>query len=118
VNVVVTILLVGLLITTAGCSSPPRSGTPATGKEHKILTTLAARNRNAVYVALWTLEKNGIPLTENVSFDSSYSEALPKIEAIRQRLQTLPESQLSALDQSLAYHWKIYSPIWGSNDWP
>ena len=114
----VATVFIGLLITTVGCSSPPRSATPATTKEHKILTTLAARNRNAVHVALWTLEQNGIPLTENVSFNSSYSDAWPKIEAIRQRLQKLPETKLGVLDQSLAYHWKIYSPIWGSNDWP
>jgi hypothetical protein len=116
-NIVATVLA-ALLVLTAGCSSPPRSATPVATKEHTILTTLATRNRNAVHVAFWTLEQNGIQLTENVSFDSSYSEAWPKIEAIRKRVQTLPESQLSALDQSLAYHWKIYSPIWVSNDWP
>jgi hypothetical protein len=91
---------------------------PAAGTEHKILTTLAARNRNAVHVALWTLEQNGILLTESVSFVSSNSDAVPKLEAIRQHLQTFPEIKLDVLDRDLAYHWRIYSPIWVGNDWP
>jgi hypothetical protein len=114
----VTTSLIGLLIITAGCSSPARPATSAASREHTILTTLAARNRNAVHVALWTLEQNGIQLTENVSFDSSYSEARPRIEVIRKYLRALPKTKLTVLDRSLAYHWCIYSPVWVSNDWP
>ena len=95
-------ILVGLLVVTAGCSSQPRAAKPGPGKEHAILTTLSTRNRNAVHVALWTLEQNGILLAEKVSFGSSYTEAWPGIEAIRQYVRTLPDDKLGDLDRSLA----------------
>jgi len=79
---------------------------------------LATRDRNAVHVALWTLEQNAIPVSPVISFDVPYDEVQPRIQSIRQQLQSLPEERLSALDQSLAHHWQIYSPIWSSHDWP
>jgi hypothetical protein len=101
-----------------GCSSERHSVKPATSREHVILKTLATRDRNAVHVALWTLEQNGVQVPQKISFDSAYSEASPKLQVIREYLQSFPESKLSALDQNLAYHWRIYSPIWIRNDWP
>jgi hypothetical protein len=37
-------------------------------KEHAILKALSTRDRNAVHVALWTLEQNGIPISPAISF--------------------------------------------------
>lgn len=71
-----------------------------------------------MHVALWTLRQNGISNSPVVRFDASYSEVQPKIQAVGDYLKTLPEERLAMLDQSLAYHWKIYSPIWSSHDWP
>ena len=87
-------------------------------KEHAILKALSTRDRNAVHVALWTLEQNGIPISPAISFDAPYAEVQPSIQAVREHLQSFPPERLDALDQSLAYHWQIYSPIWSSHDWP
>ena len=107
-----------LLILSLGCSSQRHSETPLSAKDHAIIKTLSTRDRNAVHVVLWTLQQNGISNSLAISFDAPYSEVQPKIQAIREHLKTLSEDNLSALDQSLAYHWQIYSPVWSSQDWP
>src|SRR5215472_965374 len=107
-----------LLILSLGCSSQRHSEKPVRARDHAIITTLSTRDRNAVHVALWTLEQNGISNSPAITFDARYSEVQPKIQAIREHLKTLSEDNLSTLDQSLAYHWQIYSPIWSSHDWP
>ena len=111
-------IMLALLVWTTGCSSQRRPGSSAVAREHPIVQTLAARDRNAVHVALWTLQQNGISNPPAVSFEASYSEAQPKIQAVRDFLETLPDERLTTLDRSLAYHWQVYSPIWNSHDWP
>ncbi len=110
--------VLALLMWSMGCSSQRGPARSAAAREHVIVQTLAARDRNAVHVALWTLREYGITNTPVVNFDAAYSEARPKIQAICDYLQTLPEKTLATLDQGLAYHWQIYSPIWSSHDWP
>lgn len=90
----------------------------AAGIEHTIVLALGARDRNAVHVALWTLQQNGISDFPPINFDMPYSEAWPKIQAARDSLETLPREKLSALDRSLAFHWQIDSPIWSDQVWP
>ena len=111
-------IVVALLILSAGCSSQPDFWKSAATKEHAIIRTLATRDRNAVRVALWTLQQNGITNFEAISFDAPYSEVQPRIQSVCELLKALPDERLSALDQSLSYHWQIYSPIWISHDWP
>jgi hypothetical protein len=111
-------IVVALLVWSSGCSSQRDSEKSAAIPEHAILKTLNTRDRNAVHVALWTLKQNGISNSPAIGFDAPYSDAQPKIQAVRDYLNTLPEEKLSALDQRLAYHWRIYSPIWSSHDWP
>src|SRR5580765_8103501 len=96
---------VAILILSVGCSSQRHSEKPVSARDHAIVRTLSTRDRNAVHVALWTLQQNGISNSPAVSFDAPYSEAQPKIQAVRDHLKTLSEDNLSALDQSLAYHW-------------
>ncbi len=116
-RIIVTVLG-ALLVLSVGCSSQPGSGRSAVGKEHAIIRTLAARDRNAVHVALWTLQQNGITNFRAISFDAPYSVVQPTIRNASETLKALPDERLSALDQSLRYHWQIYSPIWSSHDWP
>lgn len=111
-------LFVALPILSAGCSSQPDTGKSAVIKEHAIIRTLATRDRNAVHVALWTLQQNGITNLQTISFEAPYSEVQPRIQSACESLKVLPDERLSALDQSLTYHWQIYSPIWSSHDWP
>jgi len=111
-----------LFAATGGCVSGHRTDRPshraAVSSEHSILKTLATRDRNAVHVALWTLEHNDISVPQHVAFNLPYAEAQPKIQAILEYLRTLPETKLTALDQSLSNHWRLYSPFWINNDWP
>jgi hypothetical protein len=107
-----------LLILSLGCSSQPNVEKPLSTGNHTIITTLSTQDRNAVNVALWTLGQYGIYISPAISFDAPYSEVQPKIRAICEHLKTLSENNLSTLDQSLAHHWQIYSPIWSSHDWP
>jgi hypothetical protein len=111
-----------LFATMAGCVSGHRtdrvSHQAAVSSEHSILKTLATRDRNAVHVALWTLEHNDLSVPEHIAFNLPYAEAQPKIQAILEYLRTLPETKLTALDQSLSNHWRLYSPFWINNDWP
>jgi hypothetical protein len=104
----------------SGIGNTPRghSQTPATTEKHAILNMLAARDRNEVHVALWTLEQNGVSISQKISFDLPYSEARPQIQSVHAYLQTFTEEKLNALDRSLSNHMMIYSPIWSSNDWP
>ena len=111
-------ILIALLMLNVGCSVPPHRLQPAANEKHAILETLVTRDSNAVHVALWTLKKNGIPISPEIRFDSPYSEARPKIQALCEHLQAFAEARLNALDQSLAYHWQIYSPIWSDDEWP
>jgi hypothetical protein len=82
------------------------------------LQALELRDRNAVYVALWTLKQNGVAFPESITFDRPYAEARPHLQAIREQLKLLPAWRLKALDESLAYHRQIYSPIWSNSEWP
>lgn len=111
-----------LFVATAGCVSGHRTDRPShratVSSEHSILKTLARRDRNAVYVALWTLKQNDISVPQPIAFNLPYAEAQPKIQALLEYLRTLPETNLTALDQSLAYHWRLYSTFWINNDWP
>jgi hypothetical protein len=107
-----------LLILSVGCSSQSGSGRSAVNREHPIIRTLATRDRNAVHVALWTLQQNGITNFQAISFDDPYSEVQPTIRKVCETLKALPDERLSALDQILTNHWQIYSPIWSSHDWP
>lgn len=110
--------LIAIAVLSNGCLSRSDSENNVATNEHSIITTLNTRDRNAVHVALWTLEKNGIPTIPAISFDSPYSEVQPRIQTVCEHLRTLPKERLNALDKNLADHWKIYSPMWSSHDWP
>ena len=110
-------LLAAFIVANAGCSSQPRREAEAQPHWHAVLADLTVRDRNAVHVVLWTLQANGVPITPEVRLDLAYSQTLPQIQLLRQRLRSLPEEKLNELDWSLAYHWRIYSPIWSSHDW-
>ena len=104
-------VLLGVIITSFGCS---------TTHEHAILRTLDQRNRSSVYVALWTLEQNGALSSQEmqkIDCNGPYSKARPQIRAVQRYVGSLPEEKLEALDQSLAYHWRIYSAIWPNLKW-
>jgi hypothetical protein len=110
--------LIAIAVLSSGCSSRGDSKNTVTANEHSIIRTLFTRDRNAVHVALWTLDKNGIPTVPAISYDSPYSEVQPRIQAVGDYLRTLPQDRLAELDKSLTYHWNFYSPIWSSQDWP
>jgi hypothetical protein len=88
----------------------------STTKEHAVVNALAIKERNSVQVALWTLQQNGVFGEEEIKIDLGppYREVRPQIRAVQRRVRALPEGKLNALDESLAYHWRIYSPIWPS----
>jgi hypothetical protein len=83
-----------LLILSVGCSSQSGSGRSAVNKEHPIIRTLATRDRNAVHVALWTLQQNGITNFQAISFDDPYSEVQPTIRKVCETLKALPDERM------------------------
>ncbi|MEI6784960.1 MAG: hypothetical protein WCQ21_29025 [Verrucomicrobiota bacterium] len=102
------VILLGAVMAICGCS---------TTKEHAILKDLGMKERNSVHVALWTLQQNGIlssEESERIDLSPPYREVRPQIRAVQKRVRLLPEEKLSTLDESLAYHWRIYSTIWPS----
>jgi hypothetical protein len=111
-------VLTALLIVSAGCSSRRYSEKVATTEGHAILKSLLTRDRNAVRVALWTLQQNGISVSQKIQFELPYAEVRPDIATVYERVRRFSEKKLATIDQSLSYHWQIDSPIWGSNDWP
>jgi hypothetical protein len=96
------------LSVTIGCqqSTEPRP-------EHKIITSLGSRNRNEVHVTLWTLEQNEISVPEGILIDGAYQDSKLYLHELAIDLANLNETRLTELDESLAYHRKIFSPIWG-----
>lgn len=103
-----TLILLGMIITTCGCS---------TGHEHPILRALATKERNSVYVALWTLEQNGVLSEEDlgkIDLSPPYHKVRPRIREVQANVRALPTEKLNALDKSLSYYQTIYSPIWPS----
>jgi len=100
--------LMGAIIVFCGCS---------TTKEHAIVNALAIKERNSVHVALWTLQQNGVLGEDEINIDLGppYREVRPQIRAVQRRVRALPEDKLNALDESFAYHCKVYSPIWPSS---
>jgi hypothetical protein len=81
--------------------------------EQKIIAYLGSRNRNATYLALWTLRSNGFDVPD-IQYDKPYAEAEPQLRRLAENLRQLPASKLAKLNESLKYHTGIYSPIWSS----
>jgi len=104
-------MLLGAIMATCGCS---------TTKQHPIVEALAMKSRNSVWIALWTLEANGVLTSaerQNIDFELPYSEVRPQIQAIQERVRRLPDTELNSLDRSLAHHRSIYSPIFFLIGW-
>ncbi|MFC1601188.1 M56 family metallopeptidase [Candidatus Sumerlaeota bacterium] len=83
-----------------------------------IISTLESRSRSGTYVALGALRQNGFTVP-TIDFDKPYTEAQPELKQLTAKLTQLPKAKLAELNQSLAYHWRIYSPIWmtGEHGW-
>jgi len=77
----------------------------------QILISLESTDRNTVHVALCTLRANDIQ-TPTVDFDSPYKDVAADLKSLQEKVAKLDRSVLENLDQSLDYHWKIFSPIW------
>ena len=101
-----------------GCSAQHSSPKPTAAEYHGILNAFAQRDRNIVSVALWTLDRNGIPVPQRLDFNAPYSEAQPQIREILHSLRELPPEKLSQLDLSFAYHLRTSSTYWIYGDWP
>ncbi len=84
----------------------------------EIISALESGTRTRTYVALWTLRRNNFAVPQ-VDFNKPYSAAEPELQKLVQQLAQLPQAELAKLDESLKYHWKIYSPIWsrGARGW-
>lgn len=78
----------------------------------ELVSALESKHRNAVYIALWTLDKNkyGVP---EIEYKKPYSQAQPKLRKLVQMLEQLPEDKLAELNKSFKYQRSIYSPIYG-----
>jgi len=87
--------------------------------EPRIIAHLESKHRTSTYVAIWTLRQAKIEAPD-IDFDRSHSEAEPKLQALVKSLRELSKDRLAKLDESLAYHWSIYSPIWAKEGegWP
>jgi hypothetical protein len=104
------LLFVALALLTEGCATPGGQAVSRDG----IISAIASRNANVVYVGLWTLEQNGMAVPK-IEFDKPYSEAEPKLRTLIDRLSHLPSDRRTELDESFRYHRTIYSPIFSPN---
>lgn len=108
-----------LLVLTLVCAlvvvAWPRKPIP----KSEIVKQLESRNRNAVHVALWTLQKNDIEIPDGIDLRSPYMNSERLLSSLIDELASLDVSDLKKLDESLGEHWLIYSPIWGptSQNW-
>ena len=86
--------------------------------EYKLIQALQSRHRNLTNIALWTLEKDGLPIPP-IDFTKPYSQAEPDINELVDLLLQLPNSKLDSLDDSFDYHKSIYSPYYwdGGEGW-
>ena len=111
---IVSVFAVSILCIPFGCST--ESGAVP---KYEILSSLESTNRNAVHIALWTLDTNEMETPAGIDFDSPYKDNAKHLESLAGRLAKLDSKVLEKLDKSLAHHWQIYSPIWGpkSENW-
>ncbi len=107
-------VMIGLVSIAGGCGP---SVAPSAAKA-EIVSSLESRNRATTHVVLWTLEQNGFSVPQ-IDFEKPYHVAAPQLQQLSEELADLPPSKLSELDESLKYHWSIYSPIWfeGGDGW-
>ena len=108
------LMLVSLIMIAGGCET---SKAPSAANA-EIISSLESQSRTTTYVALWTLEQNGVSIPE-IDFEKPYDSATPQLKQLAEELAALPQDRLSELDESLKYHWSIYSPMWseGGNGW-
>lgn len=101
-----------MIFSASGCE---KTASIHPNNERQIVSSLAAKNRNVVHVALWTLEANDIDIPEGIDLKSRYDDNREPLQQLSGSLRLLDADKLAELDQSLQYHWRIYSPIWGSD---
>jgi uncharacterized protein YceK len=104
------LLFLALALLTGGCATLRSQAVSRDG----IISAIASRNPNLVYVALWTLEQNGMAVPK-IEFDKPYSEAEPKLRTLIDRLSRLPSDRQTELDESFRYHLTIYNPLFSPN---
>ncbi len=114
------VLVLSLMTLSLSCSSGHRKQKMMAARvsEHAILRALDARDRNSVYVAIRTLQDNGLPVSQRIEFDKPYAEVRREVQALRADVTAYPEETLNTLDNSLSEHWPRYSPIWVGRYWP
>jgi hypothetical protein len=100
----VTSLLLCLAVAAPGCGA---------GRRPEIIESLRSRDKNVVHVALWTLRQGGVAVPRQIALDRPYRASEPHLRELVRRLSRLDAAELEALDRSLRYHRRIYSPIWG-----
>ena len=112
---------IGILSLSIGCSrseqtgaKPEETNAKAENKpEFKTLTQVTSKDRNSVHVALWTIKNSDIKVSDEIDFDLPYKDNSPALESVAAELDKLDFADRRILDESLAHHWQIYSPIWG-----
>ena len=105
---------IGILSLSIGCSRSEQAGAKAENKpEFKTLTQVTSKDRNSVHVALWTIKNSDIKVSDEIDFDLPYKDNSPALESVAAELEKLDFADRRILDESLAHHWQIYSPIWG-----
>ncbi len=81
----------------------------ATTSSFRIVRSIASKNRIEIYVACWTLRQNGVDVPD-FSLDVPYDDVRPHLDRLAAQLLNMDEPKLRSLDESLEYHWSIYSP--------
>ena len=83
----------------------------------QIVVALTSRDRNLVYVALWTLGRDGISVSDKIDIDGPFAQAQPALTELVDEVSSLDEKRLDSLDRVFAARLFIHSPSGPDTYW-